>query len=707
MIPCAVCQHSNRSTAHFCASCRAPLLLQGVYRITRLLGSGGYGAVYLAEQLQLGGVLCAIKELQPDPKATVQQVQQAAAQFQLEATLLASLNHPSLPRVTNFFTEGSRYYLVMDYVEGETLEELLEGNHMPLPEAQVLAWADELCDVLTYLHTRKPSPVIHRDIKPANIKITPDGKLKLIDFGISKILAKGTGDAARAVSPPYSPFEQYGKGVSTDARSDIYALGVTLYQLLTNQLPPEAPDRNNELTMSPRQWNPTISANTETVILKAIAEKTAERFQSAAAMKQELYAAAPQPATPTARPAQPLPTPAYTAPTYPPQTAKASTGWQTFAVVAAISGGILVLILIAWSVFTIQQNMAQQATAAARAQATMTAQANATTAARAQSTMTAQANATATAQVQTTNTAQANAAATSQANASATAYWQSVTAANATATVYWRSIAATQATATAQAQATVRAQASPLLVTSTSPFKDLTFGRGGTNSNCRVIQNVATVSQSSLIDDKYFYFAMPLQSSDVGKKIVWSVLDPNGKSFVDSSERELATSDQLCFWQGFPVDAVSDPGRYVLQVTYLGTVVYQVGFTIEYADTSARRPQRNPFGQFSFGRGGVSNTTCQSATVTDQVNQSDLKDDEWFYFSSPFTTADVGNTFTYTVYWPSGSVAYDHVERTIRNQFWLCNWSGFGLGDAPDKGRYRLIVEYKSRVVFDKSFYIQ
>lgn len=286
MQTCPICQHRNRSGARFCSQCRAPLWLQSTYRITRLLGRGGYGAVYQAQQTHLGNVPCAIKELQPDPKATPQQIQKAAEQFQLEASLLAGLHHPALPRVTNFFAEGGRYYLVMDYVEGETLEERLERNGGPLPEAQVLAWADELCDVLMYLHTRQPSPVIHRDVKPANVKITPDGKLNLIDFGISKVLAKGTGDAARAVSPPYSPLEQYGKGVSTDARSDIYALGVTLYQLLTNHLPPHAPDRPNEALIPPRQLNPAVSPMTESVILKAIEEKPAERYQSAEEMKR-------------------------------------------------------------------------------------------------------------------------------------------------------------------------------------------------------------------------------------------------------------------------------------------------------------------------------------------------------------------------------------------------------------------------------------
>ncbi len=324
MMNCSVCNTSNRDTAHFCANCRAPLVLQNKYRITRLLGRGGYGAVYQAEHINLGGALFAIKELVPDPNATPAQLQAASDQFRLEASILAKLNHTALPKVADFFTEGNRDYLVMEYIEGDTLEERLERNHVPFPEAQVLAWAQELCDALAYLHTRQPSPIIHRDIKPSNIKIVPDGKIKLIDFGIAKLLAGGVGTqvAARAVTPPYSPMEQYGKG--TDARSDIYALGVTLYELLTNHLPPEAPDRvtsATDITIPPRQWNPAISANTEAVVLKAMAVHAADRFNNAAEMKQAFTVPThisqmttpaytpPQPTTPMHAPPQAAHTP--------------------------------------------------------------------------------------------------------------------------------------------------------------------------------------------------------------------------------------------------------------------------------------------------------------------------------------------------------------------------------------------------------------
>ena len=162
----------------------------------------------------------------------------------------------------------------------------------PLPEADVLQWTRALLDALGYLHAQKP-PVIHRDVNPRNVKIAPDGKLKLIDFGIAKLFATGagTGAAARAVSAPYSPMEQYGGG--TDARSDIYALGATLYHLLTNHLPPDAPSRAIQSLTPPRQLNFALSDATEAIILKAMAINAADRFPSAADMQAAMHPPVP------------------------------------------------------------------------------------------------------------------------------------------------------------------------------------------------------------------------------------------------------------------------------------------------------------------------------------------------------------------------------------------------------------------------------
>jgi serine/threonine protein kinase len=287
------CGRDNRSHNRFCITCGTPLqgelppgfVLQGRYQVTSPLGGGGMGAIYLARDGRRGGKVVAIKE----NSDTSQEAQQ---QFELEATLLANLDHRNLPQVTDRFIELSgRQYLVMEYVEGDDLDTLLadNGNH-PFAERQVLSWADELLDALDYLHTREP-PVIHRDVKPANVKLTPQGTLKLVDFGISKVLhpRMGTFTAARGRGTPgFAPPEQQVGG--TDARSDIYALGATLYCLLTGHKPPDANDlASGKAALAPRQLNPALSRNTERVILKAMKAHPETRYQSIAQMRRSLH----------------------------------------------------------------------------------------------------------------------------------------------------------------------------------------------------------------------------------------------------------------------------------------------------------------------------------------------------------------------------------------------------------------------------------
>lgn len=454
MSTCFSCNQIIPDTVVVCAHCNVRLVLQGKYALTRLLGSGGFGAVYQAEQLALGKSPCAIKELLPEANATASQRQSASEQFRLEASILAQLSHPALPRVSDFFVEDGRQYLVMEYVEGETLEERLQRMNAPLAESQVKAWAETLCDVLTYLHTRQPNPVIHRDIKPANIKITPDNRLKLIDFGIAKLMGIHTQDAARAVSPPYSPMEQYGKG--TDARSDVYALGVTLYQLITNHLPPEAPDLTSHQVVPPQQLNPTISTGLQIVILKAMANDPTQRYQTAIEMKRALS----HPLEGTKKLPEPTPAPRRI---------------PIIAGVAAIV--ILVLGLAFWqmneantraqatatafALATTQAQVASTATAQAQAQAALTATAAARAIEQAHATATSQADATAQAQARATTqaiateSARAQASATAQARAAATAQVQ----AQATTQAIAAEAARAQAQATAQAQAAATAQA--------------------------------------------------------------------------------------------------------------------------------------------------------------------------------------------------------------------------------------------------------
>ena len=244
------------------------------YRIVKPLGQGGFGAVYRAEDLSLK-TFCALKE-------NLDYWEEAQRQFEREARLLAGLRHPNLPRVTDYFTIPAQgQYLVMDFIEGYDLQTILDRIGQPLAEKQVVAWVDQICDALTYLHSQKP-PVIHRDIKPANIKITPLGQAVLVDFGIAKTYNPNerTTIGARAVTPGYSPVEQYGHE-KTDPRADIYAMGATIYTLLTGRRPPESIARvTGTALVIPRQLNQKISPQLEKVVMQSMNVLAVERYGS-------------------------------------------------------------------------------------------------------------------------------------------------------------------------------------------------------------------------------------------------------------------------------------------------------------------------------------------------------------------------------------------------------------------------------------------
>ena len=236
-------------------------ILRERYRVTNIVGQGGMGSIYRAEDLRLPGRLCAIKEVHPDPTQSPELQAQSQAQFLQEASILAQLDHPNLPKVSDFFSENGYEYLVMDFVAGKDLKQLLDENDGPFDEAVVLSWAAQILDALAYLHRQDP-PVLHRDIKPANIKLTPDNRIKLVDFGLVKLMAP---DDARTITVVqgrgtalYTPLEQYGGDSGhTDARTDIYALGATFYHLLSNIPPPDAKAR----FLNPRVLQPLNRAN--------------------------------------------------------------------------------------------------------------------------------------------------------------------------------------------------------------------------------------------------------------------------------------------------------------------------------------------------------------------------------------------------------------------------------------------------------------
>jgi serine/threonine protein kinase len=291
----------------------AGVLLGNRYRIVHLIGKGGFGAVYKAtdERFQSRRTI-AIKEMS-DGQLNPAEKAKAIQDFRNEAGLLVELSHPNLPMVSDFFEDGGKVYLVMEFIEGKTLETIKQESGGKLDTTLVMGWALQLCEVLHYLHTR-PQPIIFRDMKPSNVMVTADGRIKLIDFGIARIFkAAGTKDTTLLGSHGYAPLEQYGRGQS-DARSDIYALGATLYELLTDELPADAPSRrvHPDLFIPPSQLNPKISPEIEAIILNAMADEPQNRYQSAADMYQAIVATGIVAAT---NPSGPISNPLATKPT--------------------------------------------------------------------------------------------------------------------------------------------------------------------------------------------------------------------------------------------------------------------------------------------------------------------------------------------------------------------------------------------------------
>ncbi|WP_462410828.1 serine/threonine protein kinase [Neobacillus sp. Marseille-QA0830] len=254
-------------------------IVEGKYEILKLIGQGGMSKVYLAMDNRLNKQW-AVKEIEKKAKDRNNEVifQSAIA----EANMIKRLDHPALPRIVDIIDNGDVIYVVMDYIEGEPLSTILD-EYGAQPQDLVIEWAKQLCEVLDYLHTRSPA-IIYRDMKPANVMLKPDGNLKLIDFGIAReYKEQNLADTVSLGTKGYAAPEQFGGKGQTDARTDVYCLGVTLYHLVTGQNPSEPPYELYPI----RHWNPSLSGGLERIIQKCTQLNPDDRYQSCAEL---LYA---------------------------------------------------------------------------------------------------------------------------------------------------------------------------------------------------------------------------------------------------------------------------------------------------------------------------------------------------------------------------------------------------------------------------------
>ncbi|MGH2480273.1 MAG: serine/threonine protein kinase, partial [Ktedonobacteraceae bacterium] len=284
-------------------------VLDRKFKIVQVLGEGGMGTVYKVEQLDRPGRFWAVKELLINPNTSEDERKTAIERFNKEIDLLYDLKHPRIPSLGVSFQEHGNYYFLMEFVPGKSLEKVLETTNAPLEEQKVVRWMMQVCEALSYIHSRVP-PIILRDLKPGNIMVTPDDNVQMIDFGIARRFdpnkrtnTENLGTISYA-SPEHlgsitSPGQRRsaknpGRLVQTDARSDIYSLGATMYHLLTNHEPDPitTPTPGSILGKNPRLRTVSVAGRTicpvEQVMIKAMQQEPAQRFQNAEAMRMAL-----------------------------------------------------------------------------------------------------------------------------------------------------------------------------------------------------------------------------------------------------------------------------------------------------------------------------------------------------------------------------------------------------------------------------------
>lgn len=252
-------------------------VIDGKYEILKEIGRGGMSVVYLAMDKHLNKQW-AVKEIRKKGNGKNDEI--IVNSLLVEANMMKKLDHPALPRIVDIIDKGVTIYVVMDYIEGESLDKIL-NEFGAQPEELVVNWAKQLCDALSYLHSQKP-PIIYRDMKPANVMLKPEGNIKIIDFGIAReYKEQNLADTTVLGTKGYAPPEQYSG--QTDPRSDIFALGMTMHHLLTGVDP-----RSSEAYAPVRQWNPELSEGIEIIIDRCVEPASENRYQSCADLLYDL-----------------------------------------------------------------------------------------------------------------------------------------------------------------------------------------------------------------------------------------------------------------------------------------------------------------------------------------------------------------------------------------------------------------------------------
>jgi len=234
---------------------------------------------------------------------------------------------------------------------------------------------------------------------------------------------------------------------------------------------------------------------------------------------------------------------------------------------------------------------------------------------------------------------------------------------------------------------------------------EFSAGRGGVGNECRVIDQSVTVTQLDLFEDEWFYFAVPFTDEDLGKHLIWAVHSPDGGFEYRDVIRTISNDEDRCFWQGFALGSDSEPGEYELVVRSGNHgVIYSETFTVEYYDLSTvPRPERDPLGNFTFGRSGVNSGDCVVSNPITRLNLGALADNEWFYFASSYTMDEIDNSLTWNVLGPEGQTIYSS-SRILQDTLDLCLWQGFALDADSMPGTYTLEIEYNSRIVYRQTF---